>query len=80
MIKIIIIIIIIIIVIIIIIIIINIANFLNRFCMITAAILVCQNKETASMLMHQKHIWGLTSFIILTQDFTSFNLSTLYIF
>ena len=50
--------IIVIIIIIIIIIIINIANFLNRFCMITAAILVCQNKETASMLMHQKTYLG----------------------
>ena len=49
--------IIIIIVIIIIIIIINIANFLNRFCMITAAILVCQNNQTGAMLMHQKNIW-----------------------
>ena len=46
------------IIIIIVIIIINIINFLNRFCMITAAILVCQNKETASMLMHQKTYLG----------------------
>ena len=50
--------IIIIIIVIIIIIIINIINFLNRFRMIPAAILVCQNKETASMLMHQKTSFG----------------------
>ena len=29
-------------------------NFLNRFRMITAAILVCQNNEMAAMLMHPK--------------------------
>ena len=53
--KIIIIIIIIIIILIIIITIIIITiNFLNRFRMITAAILVCQNNKTVAMLMHQK--------------------------
>ena len=40
--------------IIIIIIIIIIIHFLSRFRTITAAILVCQNNETAAMLMHQK--------------------------
>ena len=33
-------------------------NFLNRFRMITAAILVCQNNEMAAMLMHPKKYLG----------------------
>ena len=33
-------------------------NFLNRFRMITAAILVCQNNELAAMLMHPKKYLG----------------------